>query len=253
MKNFSRKFLAILLIVAVLTTFPMVGTVNAVEETEETAKQTLISAWQTLAAETKEATIQVGGPSTSNENQEEVTDATDVGIDNAFLGTHFVNKGPKENTYYQKKDEEVFNENTASSFKELYFSACLYDADGNVVSSYVETYIDNASPLKTAVDGWTKVSYSNVVYGGFSLKANYSAVSTISYGSLWGVKDVNGPALPDNYASMTLAELVAAAKEIDYEGFNGTEDFKAALANAENEALKETLVLAWQTLETDTK
>ncbi len=251
MKQIYKRLLALVLCISVLAGIPISMSVSA--NNADTAKQALVSAWQAIANETTKKAIQIGGPNVSS--PKEVTAQTTVeGLDDVTkLGSHYVWQDPyAANSHVFIKRTNLTNTN---DYDEVYFYLNVYDENKQPISANVTTYVQNTYWIDTTVDGWTKVLFKKAdanISAGIRFHSGNANVKYISYGSLWGVKDVSGPALPDNYQSMTLAELVAAAKEINCEGFNGTANFKAALANAENEALKEALVSAWQAIANET-
>ena len=281
MNKINKRVLSVLLCLTMLCALFIPLSVNA-ENDEATAKNNLIAAWTALAADTKVEKVVLAIPKASMNDADgnpitrtEVTDTTTVaGLSDASV------LGP----YYYDKVKFTLGDSTSSrgwsyvvglqtidsslklkDFDSVYFYAAAFNGANHCYVS-LNVQIDNGNTLNvhpgTDSRAWKKITLSPTsdrIGAGFKfLVNNGSTLTHMSFGSVIGEKNVNGPALPANHAEMSLFELITAADEIDYEGFSTSADFENALNAAkslfsEQDVAFNELVSAWKKLSADTK
>ena len=271
MKRIAKKCLALILCVALCAMAPLPLAVGAEETAEEAVREQLIAAWQALATESKKATFIIADPAATYAEKstwgpatrKEVT-AAPAGFtgDVKELGDYWIEKMPYTSFGW---NEICFALRKApadiSRYDSVFFWVAGYDADGNFVSIQAQNQI-NSEPGSTAWPNtnkaWGKAgikisvdaakAVNNIKFMPSRITGNTDEIAYISFGSVVAIGDYT-PAMPQNYESLSLEELVAAAQEVDAEGFENTAAFKAALTKAEQEiVLREQLIAAWQAL-----
>ena len=233
---------------------------------EDYAREELISAWQAISSESKEKIDVIAVPQSTvgADNKSyvaiDVTDSTNVGTYNLNLGTKYIDKLniSIDGTAPAWGRQIWFSGVTQTDFtkyKDVYFYACGYSNDSTTYT-YLITQVNGSAETYTynAVTEWTKVTIDKTLSNASNVKFIVSdgSATHLSFGSLLGKYDYS-PELPENYDSMTLTQLVRAAKKIDSEGFGGTEEFNSAVKNAEkfvdtSPQLAEKLIAEWRAM-----
>lgn len=233
---------------------------------EDYAREELISAWQAISTESKAKIDVIAVPQSTvgADNQSyvatDVTDSTNIGTDNKNLGTKYIEKlnistdgtapGWNRQIWFTSVSQGDF-----TKYKDVYFYACGYSNDSTTYT-YLITQVNGSEDTYTynAVTDWTKVTIDKTLSNVSNVKFIVSdgSATHLSFGSLLGKYDYS-PELPENYDSMTLTQLVRAAKMIDSEGFDGTTEFKEAVENAEklvdtSPQLAEKLIAEWRAM-----
>ena len=242
---------------------------------EEKAREDLIAAWEKLATETKKGTFIIADPAETYAEKatwgpatrKEVT-AVPAGFTGELkeLGDYWIEKMPYT-SFGWNEIMFVFREKPVdlSKFDSVFFWVAGYDADGNFVSLQAQNQVngDGGSTAWPNTDrAWGKASVvrtsteakaaNSVKFMPSRITGNTDEIAYISFGSVVAVGDYT-PALPEGYASMSLDNLVEAAKKVDADGFENKDAFTAALAAAEQYAdaskeLRENLMKEWEAL-----
>ncbi len=225
---------------------------------QQAAMQKLVSAWQILSEETKELNDIVARPKNgiNGTNRVDISADTEVSglSDVSVLGDTYYDKLPItglgwSKQYYFEKDLNALN---LSQYDSLSLYMCGYNSSENSTKIKVVTQVNNTNDKYTEFNGWKNVTVAKVDGAVKFVVESGSELATLSVGCITGKRTVKAPALPKNYASMSLVQLITYVKTTDYEGFNSTESFKTALQEAEEAAGAELagadLISAWTKL-----
>ena len=225
-------------------------------------KAALIAAWEALAADTKTVTETVSMPPATQTagnygsiTRYEVDETTDLGVDNALLGTHYsvwtLNGEQTPNWGYTPSftaPATPVNKPADVAWESMYFYGKALKADGTSANAKFYLQYKGEAAKESIGATWTKIDINlNGSQSTRKFLIQSGSVATAYIGSIMGTYTVNGPAVPANADSMTLAELIEAAKAVDTEGFATEAAFQEAIFAIEKpEELA--LINAWKAL-----
>ena len=249
------------------------------ENTVEAARNKLISAWQTIAGESKiiKETLAVPRESFADvdgnmHGRIEVTESTQVagaGItDVSVLGDYYVEyakfgkDGKAIGWSYVPTLIPARNDIKLTEYNTVYMYFAAFDENKVQASyAYFGAQLNNGNSGDGSVElyspYWKRLTFSVKAdsIGNPKILANNCNITYVSFGSIIGEKTVHGPQLPENYEEMSIDGLILAAREVDYKGYPSTENFVEALdaATGVSGVLKQDLISVWQTLATESK
>ena len=250
---------AISIIVLVSSIVPILN-VSGVD-TEEALKNDLISAWQILAADSKETVDIIARPSSNWSENPPVAITSDTTVDGlddiSVLGDTYYEKMPISGIGWSKQYNFVKSDSASplTDYNKIKVYMCGYTSSGSVTKVKIATQVNSANTNYTEFTGW---NYANIAKASGGIKfiiESATNLSALSVGCVIGTKTVSGAPLPENYADLSLVSLVSKATLVDYTNFSSGENFKAALIAAkkfisanQNSVALNNLISAWTKL-----
>ena len=258
----SKKITSLLIsLIIVFASIVPIFYVSGIEPDETTLKNDLISAWQALAADTKQCKEIIARPSsswgsvapTAVTSETKIDDLADISV----LGDTYISKLPVASVGWSKQYNMALADKVPplTDYDDVSIYMCGYDSTGTATKIKVATQVANANQKGNEFTGWNPTEVAKVTGGIKFVIESATNLASLSVGCVVGTRTVTGAPLPEGYEELSLSVLVTKASRVDYEGFSKGEAFKEALAAAKkfinankDAAVLSNLISAWTKL-----